>query len=94
LVLEKVLKALWIQDNVSNEPPKIHNLLKISSQTTTQFSEQQLEYFAEMNQFNSKGRYPEYAMELEKMVTFELSEPYIKELKIQVIWIQNLMHNI
>ncbi len=30
LAIEKLLKALWIQMNQSNTPPKIHNLLRLA----------------------------------------------------------------
>ncbi|MBC6606066.1 HEPN domain-containing protein [Hymenobacter sp. BT188] len=36
LVIEKLSKAHWVQDNASDHPPRIHNILKLWQQTTLQ----------------------------------------------------------
>lgn len=51
LVLEKLLKAHFVQDNTSDFPPKTHNLLLLIAQTKLPSSEDQLRLLSQMNQF-------------------------------------------
>jgi HEPN domain-containing protein len=39
LVLEKLCKAHWVKDDISNTPPKIHNLITLIDKTKFQISE-------------------------------------------------------
>ena len=77
LCVEKSLKALWVKNNAENTPPFVHNLLRLAIATNENFSENQLEYFNEMNIFQIKGRYPDYADNLDKIVTSEVCNEYI-----------------
>ncbi len=77
LSLEKLLKAFWTKTNLTNTPPFVHNLLRISLETGFDFSEIELEYFSEMNMFQIKGRHPDYAENLEEIVTKEIAEEYL-----------------
>lgn len=66
LVLEKLCKAHWVKDNVSNTPPKIHNLITLADRTKLQLTEDDRAFFFEMNNFQLEGRYPDYKNELYK----------------------------
>ena len=66
LVLEKLCKAHWVKDNVSNTPPKIHNLITLVDKTKLQISEEDRNFFFNMNQFQLEGRYPDYKDQLYK----------------------------
>ena len=81
LALEKLTKALWIKKNEGNTPPFVHNLLRLITQTNEYFSEEQLQFINEMNAFQIKGRYPDYAESLEKTITKEICEEYLTETK-------------
>ena len=45
LVLEKLCKAHWVKDNVSNTPPKIHNIITLIDKTKLQISEDDRNFF-------------------------------------------------
>jgi len=77
LKLEKLTKALWIKNNVSNTPPLVHNLLRLYTQTNEEFTDEQLIFVNEMNSFQIKGRYPDYIESLEMSVTKEVCEEYL-----------------
>lgn len=79
LALEKLSKALWIKNNEGNAPPFFHNLLRILMQTNELFSEEQLQFINEMNTFQIKGRYPDYAESLEKTITKDICQVYLAE---------------
>jgi len=88
LTLEKLSKALWIKNNTKHAPPFIHNLLKIISQTKDNFTTDQLEFLADMNTFQIKGRYPDYAESLEKTITKDICKEYLNKTKEMIICIR------
>ncbi|RLD69397.1 MAG: DNA-binding protein [Bacteroidetes bacterium] len=88
LTLEKLSKALWIKNNVKNTPPFIHNLLKIISQPNDNFTDEQLEILADMNTFQIKGRYPDYAESLEKTITKDICGEYMNKTKEMILCIR------
>ena len=88
LALEKLSKALWIKTNEGNTPPFVHNLLRLISLTNVTFSEDQLQFFNEMNMFQIKGRYPDYAENLEETVTKEICEEYLNKTKEMILCLQ------
>ena len=88
LTIEKLSKALWIKNNSENTPPFVHNLLKIISQTQENFTSEQLEFLSDMNIFQTKGRYPDYAESLEKTITKEICEEYLNKTKKMIICIR------
>ena len=63
LVLEKTLKALFIQDNNNQLPPKTHNLVKLARHTNINMTEEQEIFLDEVNDFNLEARYPQYKSE-------------------------------
>jgi HEPN domain-containing protein len=64
LVLEKLCKAHWVKDNKNNYPPKIHNLVRLIEQTNLKFTDEEMDFFRKLNDFQLEGRYPDYKQEL------------------------------
>lgn len=87
LSLEKLSKALWIKNNEGNTPPFVHNLLRLIALTNESFTDEQLQFFNEMNMFQIKGRYPDYAENLEETVTKEICEEYLFKTKEMLLWL-------
>ncbi len=85
LALEKLSKALWIKTNESNTPPFVHNLLILITQTNETFTEEQLRFLNEMNMFQIKGRYPDYAEDLEETVSEEICKEYLNKSKEMIV---------
>jgi HEPN domain-containing protein len=88
LALEKLSKALWVKNNEGNTPPFVHNLLRLITQTNEQFSDEQLQFINEMNIFQIKGRYPDYAESIEETVTKEVCEEYLIKTKEMISCLQ------
>jgi len=42
LVLEKILKAVWIKNNESNIPIRTHNLLRIAEEAKLKFNDEDI----------------------------------------------------
>ena len=77
LVLEKLCKAHWVKDNESNYPPRIHNLVKIISQTKNQLPEADIIFLADINKFQLEGRYPDYISNIYTITSRNVTQQYL-----------------
>jgi HEPN domain-containing protein len=91
LVLEKLLKAYWVKDNIQNHPPKIHNLIVLADKTTCSFTEEELIFMGRMNDFQLEGRYPDYGHNIYKLYKAKETEPILKQVdKLRKCLLKNL----
>ena len=81
LSLEKALKALWVKNNLSNIPPRTHNLKKIADETNYSLTEEESILLLEINDFNLEARYPDYKFDFHSKCTKEFAEGYVKKIK-------------
>jgi HEPN domain-containing protein len=88
LALEKLCKAVWVKNNENNTPPLIHNLLRIVTLTNEKFTDEQLVFLADMNMFQIKGKYPDYAESLELTINKDVCELYLEKSKQMIICLQ------
>lgn len=89
LVLEKLLKAHWVKDNLSDLPPKTHNLIRLSSQTQLELSEDEIDFFDTMTGYQMEGRYPDYQLK----VHLNLKKPKVEELLKEINRIRTWLNN-
>lgn len=75
LVIEKLIKALIVKNNVQNIP-KIHDLNKLAKLTDLQIEDQFLDDLDAITSFNIEARYPDYKKEFYKKCTKEFAENY------------------
>lgn len=59
LVIEKLLKAMYIQ-NVDINPPKLHDLLRLAEKAKIKLSEEKQDILDVITTFNINARYPDY----------------------------------
>jgi len=89
LTLEKLAKALWVKNSVSNDPPKIHNIASILKQANIDISEEQRIFFLQMNDFHLEGRYPDYRDILYKNYDKPKTEKILDNVLIHKQWLLN-----
>ncbi len=89
LVLEKILKAHFVQDNDNRLPPKTHNLIKLAENTQLDITEEQKILLDEINDFNLEARYPQFKNEFYKKCTKEFSEYYFKQIAGMATWLKS-----
>lgn len=58
LTIEKLSKAVWVQDNVDNTPPRTHNIIRLLDATTFVRTPDQTVLAATLNNFQLESRYP------------------------------------
>jgi HEPN domain-containing protein len=81
LTIEKVLKAIWVKDNVSNIPTFTHDLQKLLSETSLNAPAEHYDYLSVMNAWNIESRYPDYKNTLSKIATDEYLLSHYKKTK-------------
>lgn len=59
-MIEKLSKAQWVQDNLGDVPPKIHNINKLWQATQLTPTQSQTDTATQLNTYQLEGRYPDY----------------------------------
>jgi HEPN domain-containing protein len=90
LVIEKLLKALFVSIN-KEHPPLIHNLLRLAEKSQISITEEQRLFLITVTAFNINARYDDYKMSFQKKCTAEFAEKWIEQIKTQRIWIKELI---
>mgnify|MGYP001573493690 FL=1 len=80
LVIEKVLKAFYVQSK-KEIPPKIHNLVRLAENTGISFTDEQLALLADINDFNIETRYPDLKFKFYQTCTMEFTEEHFLKIK-------------
>lgn len=75
LVIEKLLKAIWVKYNIDNTPPRQHDLTFIYNQTDLKLDSEWYDYLPTINTWNFESRYPDYKLKIYERA----NENYIKE---------------
>ncbi len=88
LYLEKLAKALWVQNNTENYPPKTHNLLKLLNEANIMLPEADQLFLLKLNKYQIEGRYPEDIENLYAITHKELATEYIKIIKQLQLWLR------
>ena len=92
MVIEKLLKALYAKNNVS-EPyaPKSHDLMYLAQKINLTVTETQKLYLNEITRFNLNSRYDDYKREFYNKCTDEYTEEQINKIKEVKQWLENLL---
>ena len=80
LAVEKYIKANWVNDNIDNIPPRIHDLQSIYSQTDLDFEPELVDFLDTINRWNIEGRYPDFKFSLYKLATAEYTKKQFQKL--------------
>jgi HEPN domain-containing protein len=91
LVLEKLLKAIFVKTNDNKIPPKTHNLVRLAELSLVSVDEEKKVMLDKINDFNIEARYPEYKNELYKVCTKEFAEENINQIKELYNWLKSLI---
>lgn len=78
---EKLLKAIWIKNNESNTPPKIHNLLRLAEGAHLPLTEDEKQLLGEANEFQIETRYAQFKLEFYKKCTPAFTKSYLEKLE-------------
>ena len=90
LVLEKLLKALYVQE-IDTNPPRIHDLCRLAEKCNIPLDEQVLDKLEFITRFNLNVRYPDYQQEFYKMCTKEFSSDALNTINEVRQWLKSLI---
>ncbi|MBS1486506.1 MAG: HEPN domain-containing protein [Bacteroidetes bacterium] len=79
LVIEKLMKANWMHDNIEGQPPRIHDLEYLYNQTELSLTDKQVEFLGVLNAWNLEGRYQDYKDKLYKRANKSYAEEKINQ---------------
>jgi len=91
LALEKLIKALFVQNTGEITPPKIHNLIKLSNAASINLTDELKEFFADLNRFHIESRYPEYKNDLKNVATESFTIEHLKKIEEVFKWLKSQM---
>ncbi|MFH1449124.1 MAG: HEPN domain-containing protein [bacterium] len=87
LIIEKLLKAYYVK-TVSDNPPWIHQLLRLAEKTDLSLTEEQKDDLVLITTFNINVRYPDYKHEFYQKCTKEYAETNISKIKELQVWLK------
>ena len=87
LVLEKILKAIYVREH-QKIAPRIHDLVKLAKSTSLKLSNEQLVFLSEVSDFNMEGRYPDEKNQFACKCTSEFAADYLKRIKEMRAWLK------
>ena len=91
LALEKILKAIFVDRNNNNMPPKIHNLVRLAELSKIEIDDEQKFLLDKINDFNIQTRYPDYKLEFYKRCNAEYTNEYLAKIKDCYTWLSSLL---
>ncbi|HQM46967.1 MAG TPA: HEPN domain-containing protein [Smithellaceae bacterium] len=87
LVLEKLLKALYVKEH-QKIAPRIHDLVKLAKATSLRISDEQLLFLSEVSDFNMEGRYPDEKNQFAARCNREFATDYLRQIKEMRLWLK------
>lgn len=91
LVIEKLLKAVYVRD-VDTNPPKIHDLLRLAEKTLLDLDEDKKDLLDLITTFNISTRYPDYKQSFYKKCTKDFTSQNIEKIKELRIWLLSILN--
>ena len=90
LVLEKMLKALYVQ-NKDVTPPFTHHLLKLAREAGLAADNEQEDFLLEVTTYNIRGRYPDFKHAMQNKATPEYTLERISRIKEIRQWLSSMI---
>lgn len=87
LFVEKILKALVVKK--TREPaPYGHKLPRLAKITSVDFTQEQMDFLANLTTFNVRARYEDYKFKIYKQATENYTKQYIQKAKEFYLWLK------
>lgn len=89
LVLEKALKALYVNEHGKELPPRTHNLIRLIQESSLKVDKETLLWLDRVNDFHIEARYPDYKREFYKICTKNFAEHHLNKIKEMFSWLKS-----
>jgi HEPN domain-containing protein len=87
LVLEKILKAIYVREH-QKIAPRVHDLVKLAKSTSLNLNDEQLVFLSEVSDFNMEGRYPDEKNQFALKCNSEFATDYLRRIKEMHSWLK------
>lgn len=87
LVIEKLSKAHWVQDNLGGIPPRTHSILRLWQTTQLAPTPDQEGTATVLNDYQLEGRYPDYQRQLNVTTTAAYAQQLLAEITTLRTWL-------
>lgn len=91
LVIEKLLKALYVQES-NSQPYFTHDLLRLASDLDLEISRDQKNSLDTITSFNLRARYDDYKQQFYKRCTKEFATNWIAKIENLRLWIKKSLN--
>lgn len=91
LVIEKLLKAIFIKRTSLGHPPRTHDLLLLSEKSKLYTDEIQKDTLDLITTFNISARYPDYKKSFYEKCTEAYATEQIDKIKELRIWLRSIL---
>ncbi len=88
LVVEKMLKALYTQNN-NDTPPRTHDLVKLAKLAKIDLNTSKITIYNRINDFNIEARYPDEKLSFYKVATKEFAENNFQIIIEEAQWLKS-----
>lgn len=92
LVIEKLIKAVYVK-NIDSNPPRTHDLLRLSEKAHIETTEQQKDLLDLITTFNINARYPDYKQSFYKKCDYDFTLTNIKKIEEMRVWLLSILEN-
>lgn len=86
--IEKMLKAVIEKQQISDIPPKIHNLLRLANIANIALPDRYVKLISYLNPLNIEARYPSYKNNLTKILTKDKCQELLNQTREMKLWIE------
>jgi HEPN domain-containing protein len=90
LVIEKLIKAIYVK-NISDNPPRTHDLLRLSESAKIRTTEEQKNALDLITTFNINARYPDYKQSFYKKCDYNFTTNSLEKIKELRIWLLSMI---
>jgi len=80
LTIEKILKAIYV-GRINETPPYTHRLVYLSERLSLDLTEERLELFETITDFNMEARYPDEKFSFKKRCTRDFTEKHLRNIE-------------
>jgi HEPN domain-containing protein len=87
LVLEKMLKAIYVREH-QKLAPRTHDLVKLAKSTSLHLNDTQLVLLSEVSDFNMEGRYPDEKNMFARKCNRDFVMDYLVRIKEMQAWLK------
>ncbi len=90
LVIEKLLKAIYVK-NIDNNPPRMHDLLRLAEKAELDTTEEQKDTLDLITTFNINARYPDYKQSFYNKCDYDFTKRNLGKIKELRTWFLSIL---